>query len=95
MKIFILTSVGLFSDYGDLDSLNEPSVFVTPFPSLELAREKMNEEVESELNEAKENYDEDQICVEKYPDNATFETGEPGNGCSWSRVTWEIKEIEM
>lgn len=94
MKKFILTSVALFAEFGDLDSMDDPSICTNAFDTEEKAHGKMLEELETEINEAKAaGYD--SFKSESYSRTATFENGEKGSGCSWNLVRWEITEIEF
>ena len=94
MKIFILTSVALFAEYGDLDSLGAPSVNGNIFPSLEKAQAQMKTEVETEKNEAEAaGYDNFSTKIEEK--SASYQQGEIGSGCSYNLVNWEIIEKEV
>ena len=93
MKIFILTSVALFAEYGDLDSMDDPSVNTSVFLTLEGAKGKMQAELETEKEDAEiAGYD---CTTESHERTASFESGEKGSGCSWNLVTWEIVEKEI
>lgn len=94
MKIHILTSVALFAEYGDLDSLDNPSVNVTVFPTLEKAQAQMKTEMETEKNEA-ESAGCDNFTTQIEDKTARYEQGEIGSGCSYNLVTWEITEKEV
>lgn len=94
MKIYILTSVALLSEYGDLDSLGEPSVNVSLHLSLGKARAQMKTELETEKREA------DSASLTDYTTkiedkSARYEQGEIGSGCSYNLVNWEIVEKEI
>lgn len=94
MKIYILTSVALLAEYGDLDSLGEPSINVSVYPTLEKAQAQMKTEVESERNEAgAAGYSDFSTQIEDK--TARYEQGEIGSGCSYNLVTWEITEKEV
>lgn len=93
MKIYILTSVALFAEYGDLDSLDNPSVSVSVYPSLQKAQVQMKNELQAEKEEAKANgYDNFSTIEEK---SASYKQGDIGSGCSYNLVTWEITEKEV
>ena len=94
MKIYILTSVALFSEYGDLVSLGEPSLNVSIYPTLEKAQAQMKTEVETERNEAgTAGYS--NFSTHVADKTARYEQGEIGSGCSYNLVTWEIAEKEV
>lgn len=96
MKIYILTSVALFAENGDLHSLDNPSICTKPFPSQKKAQKKMLEELETEKSESISNgYDEDDLSIEANENTASFLQGEPGSGCSWNQVTWKITEHDV
>ncbi len=94
MKIYILTSVALFAEYGDLDSLDTPSVNTQVFLSQAKAHAKMEVELETEAEEAKAQGYED-FSTEISENGALYQQGKPGSGCSWNQVTWEITEKEI
>ena len=94
MKIFILTSVALFAEYGDLDSLDNPSISVSVHPSLQKAQVQMKNELQVEKEEAKAGgYDNFLTKIEEK--SASYQQGEIGSGCSYNLVTWEITEKEV
>ncbi len=94
MKIFILTSVALFAEYGDLDSLDNPSVSVSVHTSLQKAQVQMKNELQTEKEEAKAGgYDNFSTKIEEK--SASYQQGEIGSGCSYNLVTWEITEKEV
>lgn len=94
MKIYILTSVALFAEYGDLHSLDTPSVNTRPFLSQADAHAQMEVELETEAEEAKAQGYED-FKTEISENEALYQQGEPGSGCSWNQVQWEISEKEI
>lgn len=94
MKIYVLTSVALFAEYGDLNSLEEPSIKVSVFPTLEKAQAQMKAEVETERNEA-ESAGYDNFTTQIGDKTARYKQGEIDSGCSYNLVTWEITEKEV
>lgn len=95
MKKYILTSVALFAEYGDLNSMDNPAVNTTVCTTAEEAQKKMDEELELEKNDAEKNGYEDVSTETDGKTYATYRQGEPGSGCSWNLVCWEIKEVEL
>ena len=93
MKIYILTSVALFAEYGDLDSLDSPSVQTRLFLSHDKAQKTMAEQLESERAEAEAGGYED-IRTELNENDALF-LNDAGSGCSYNEVRWEITEHDM
>lgn len=94
MKIYILTSVALFAEYGDLSSIEDPSVSVSIYPTLKKAQAQMKAEVETERNEAESTGCSD-FSTHVADKTARYEQGEIGSGCSYNLVTWEITEKEV
>lgn len=94
MKIYVLTSVALFAEYGDLSSIEEPSVNVAIYPTLKKAQAQMNAEVETEKNEA-ESAGYSDFSTDVADKTARYEQGEIGSGCSYNVVNWEITEKEV
>lgn len=93
MKIYILTSVALFAEYGDLDSLDSPSVQTRLFLSHDKAQKTMAEQLESERAEAEAGGYEN-IKTELNESDALF-LNDAGSGCSYNQVRWEITEAEV
>lgn len=93
MKVYILTSVALFAEYGDLDSLDSPSVQTRLFLSHDKAQKTMAEQLESERAEAEADGYED-IRTELNESDALF-LNDAGSGCSYNEVRWEITEHDM
>ena len=92
MKIYVLTSVALLAEYGDLDSLDTPSVNTQVFLSKQKAKTQMEEELKHESEEATaQGYE--NVTTEISEDTAFYQQGKPGDGCSWNQVQWEISEI--
>lgn len=94
MKIYILTSVALFAEYGDLSSLDTPAIHSVTFRTIVEARSQMERELETEKQEAKQNGYEN-VVTELSEKTAFYTQGEPGSGSSWNSVTWEITEHEI
>ena len=95
MKIYILTSVALFAEYGDLDSLESPSVQVSVHPSLRSAQTRMRSELEQEKFDAEAaGYDNNYYKAKADKTTARFERGSIGEGVSYNLVEWEIVEKE-
>jgi hypothetical protein len=94
MKIYILTSVALFAEYGDLSSMDSPSISTSIFPTLKEARAQMKEELVNEKEEA-ESSGYTNYKTKHSEREASFENGEIGSGCSWNLVTWEITEKKI
>lgn len=95
MKLFILTSVSLLAEYGDLDSMSGPEIHVTPYTSFDAAKAEMISQVEFEKNDAEvSGYSDESYEASINEKNAEFECGEKGSGCSWNLVRWEITEID-
>lgn len=94
MKIYILTSVALFAEYGDLDSLDNPSVNVSVHPSLQKAQVQMKNELQTEKEDAKAGGC-DNFLTKIEEKSASYQQGEIGSGCSYNLVTWEITEKEV
>ncbi len=96
MKIFILTSVAIFAEYGDLDSLESPSVQISVHPSLRSAQTQMKSELEQEKTDAEASgYDNNYYKAKAYKTTARFESGSIGEGVSYNLVEWEIVEKEI
>ena len=96
MNIFILTSVALFSEYGDLDSLESPSVQVSVHPSLLAAQTRMISELEQEKSDAETaGYDNNYYKAKADKTTARFESGSIGEGVSYNLVEWEIVEKDI
>lgn len=94
MKIYILTSVALFAEYGDLDSLDTPSINTQVFFSKQKAKTRMEEELNNELEEATaQGYE--NVETEISENTAFYQQGKSGDGCSWNQVQWEISEITV
>lgn len=93
MKVYILTSVALFAEYGDLDSLDSPSVQTRLFLSHDKAQKTMAEQLESERAEAEASGYED-IKTELNESDALF-LNDAGSGCSYNEVRWEITEHDV
>ena len=93
MKIYILTSVALFAEDGDLDSLDSPSVQTRLFFSHDKAQKTMAEQLESERAEAKAGGYED-IRTELNENDALF-LNDQGSGFSYNEVRWGITEHEI
>ena len=94
MKIYVLTSVALLAEYGDLDSLDTPSINTQVFLSQAKAHAKMEVELETEAEEAKaQGYE--NVKTEISENTAFYQQGKPGDGCSWNQVQWEISEITV
>lgn len=93
MKVYILTSVALFAEYGDLDSLDSPSVQTRLFLSHDKAQKTMAEQLESERAEAEASGYED-IKTELGESDALF-LNDAGSGCSYNEVRWEITEHDI
>lgn len=94
MKIFILTSVALFAEYGDLDSLGAPHINVALFPSLTTAQEQMKAEADAEkVSAAAAGYDDFTIQIGEK--TARYEQGSIDSGCSYNLVDWSITEKEV
>lgn len=94
MKIYVLTSVALLAEYGDLDSLDTPSVRTQVFLSKQKAKTQMEEELKNELEEATaQGYE--NVETEISENAAFYQQGKPGSGCSWNQVQWEISEIRV
>ena len=96
MKRYILTSVALFAEYGDLDSLDSPSVQVSVHPSLRAAQTQMRSELEQEKFGAEASgHDNNYYKAKADKTTARFESGSIGEGVSYNLVEWEIKEVEL
>lgn len=96
MNIFILTSVALHAEYGDLDSLDSPSVQVSVHPSLQAAQTQMESELEQEKTDAEaSDYDNNYYKAKADNTTARFEMGPIGDGVSYNLVEWEIVEKEI
>lgn len=96
MKIFILTSVALLAEYGDLDSLDSPSVQVSVHPSLRSAQNQMRSELEQEKSDAKAaGYNKNYYKAKADKTTASFEMGTIGDGVSYNLVEWEIVQKEI
>ena len=96
MNIFILTSVALFAEYGDLDSLDSPSVQVSVHPSLRSAQTQMRSELEQEKTDAEAaGYDNNYYKANVDKTTARFESGSIGEGVSYNLVEWEIIEKDI
>lgn len=93
MKVYILTSVALFAEYGDLDSLDSPSVQTRLFLSHDKAQKTMAEQLESERAEAEAGGYEN-IRTELNESEALF-LNNAGSGCSYNEVRWEITEHDI
>lgn len=94
MKIYILTSVALLAEYGDLDSLDTPSVNTQVFLSKQKAKTRMEEELKNESKEATaQGYE--NVETEISENTAFYQQGKPGDGCSKNQVQWEISEITI
>ena len=95
MKIYILTSVALFAEYGDIPSLDSPSVHVTTYPSLAEAQKAMRKELDTERRSARAaGYG--KPCVSSFIQDKTavFLNDNSSAGGSFNRVDWEISEAE-
>lgn len=96
MKIYILTSVALFAEYGDIDSLESPSVQVSVHPSLRAAQKQMKTELENEKTDAEAaGYDNNYYKTKIDKTTARFESGSIGESVSYNLVEWEITEKEV
>lgn len=96
MKRYILTSVALFAEYGDLDSLDSPSVQVSVHPSLRAAQTQMRSELEQEKFDAEASgYDNNYYKAEADKTTARFESGSIGEGVNYNLICWEINEVEL
>lgn len=96
MKIYILTSVALFAEYGDLDSLESPSVEVSVHPSLRVAQTQMRRELEQEKFDAEAaGFDNNSYKAKADKTTARFESGSIGEGVSYNLVEWEIVEKDI
>lgn len=93
MIIYILTSVALFAENGDLDSLGAPSVNVSVHPTLSSAQAQMKTELESEkMDSENAGYSEDDYTALLYDKLARYERN---TGDSYNYVDWEITEKEV
>lgn len=93
MKIYILTSVALFSEFGDIDSMETPSVCTKTFTSHRKAEAAMAEELETEkISALAGGYT--GFRAELKEDEAYFLNNQ-GSGCSYNEVSWEITEHDV